>query len=118
MEAALIYLASPHAHPDPEVMKKRVDDVCIAALELMKRGYTVFSPIAHSAKIEEACDERMTHSFWMQQDFDILRKCSALYILTLDGWQQSKGVSAEVEWAHTWGLPITYITPESVGVTE
>lgn len=109
----MIYLASPYSHPDPAQKIERYRAACTVAGRLMKRGKNVFSPIAHSHVIEEHFEDGKIegHTFWLKQDFAILRHCEKLVVLRLDGWQASKGVAAEVEFAGRLGIPVEYIDP-------
>lgn len=110
----MYYLASPYSHPDPAVMQKRFEEVCRVAQTLMRQGHIIFSPIAHSHAIEQVTGEREQHGFWMNQDLAILSKCDGLLVLELDGWDRSRGVTEEVEYALRWNIPVTYVDPERV----
>ncbi|MFK5165356.1 DUF1937 family protein, partial [Propionibacterium freudenreichii] len=44
--------------------------------------------------------------FWAAYDEAILSSCISLIVLPLDGWQESKGVSAEINIARRMGLPV------------
>ena len=109
----LTYLASPYSHPDPIQKVERYRTVCRVAGDLMKRGKTVFSPIAHSHPIEEHFRDKSTegHDFWLRQDFAVLRHCTEMLVLMLEGWERSVGVAAEVEFAGRCGIPVFYIDP-------
>jgi len=106
----LIYLATPYSHPEWEVKKQRFKEASRKAGELMEKGMTVFCPIAHSHPID-------TYSFttpkpgnwWLNQDFAVLERCDELYVYMLDGWDESYGVSQEVNFAQANNIPITYI---------
>jgi hypothetical protein len=50
--------------------------------------------------------------FWSQQDRRLLEACDELWVLTLDGWQQSVGIQAEIAIARELGKPIRYVSPE------
>jgi hypothetical protein len=110
---SLVYLASPYSHPDPRVKEERFRLACAAAGRLMKEGECVFSPIAHSHSIEQHFHDGAIegHDFWLKQDFSILRHCSKLIILALDGWEKSRGVAAEIEFAQGLKIPLEYIEP-------
>lgn len=73
----------------------------------------VFSPIAHSHPIEQHFDEGGVegHDFWLRQDFAVLDRCSKLVVLTLPGWEQSRGVAAEIARAHELGIPLEFMEP-------
>ena len=108
----LVYLACPYSDPDPNVQEERFRQSCYAAANLMKAGFAVFAPIAHSHPIEKiGMFEKPEHDFWMRQDIAILRHCQRLVVLKLGGWANSKGVEQEIELAQRLGIPIDYIEP-------
>ena len=105
------YLASPYTHPDPEIRLKRYEASCKAAAKLMKKGYAIFAPIAHSHPIEAHFDKPEGFDFWMAQDLPILQGADRLIVLTLPGWKKSKGVAREIQEAEEIGMPIEYVKP-------
>jgi hypothetical protein len=107
------YLASPYSHPDPEVKADRFVEACRVAGELMKAGRLIFSPIAHSHPIEQYFVDGKAegHVFWLEQDFALLRHAAKLLVLRLPGWEQSKGVKAEIDAAEAIGIPVHYLDP-------
>ena len=110
----LTYLASPFSHPDPTVREHRFHEACRIAGKLMKlEGKRVFSPIAHSFSVEQHFSDGQLEGmeFWLNQDFAVLRHCAELLVLQLDGWERSKGIAAEVEFAAKCGIPVFYIEP-------
>lgn len=107
----LTYLASPYNHPDPVVMEERRAAACRKAGELIEAGVPVISPIAHNVAVirEVGCDTGWDR--WQVQDMAILQACSRIAVLCLPGWEQSKGVAAEIAEATKIGLPIEYLVP-------
>lgn len=104
----LIYLASPYSHPDPAVRELRYEHACAATAGLMRRGLHVYSPIVHShplVKYELPTD----WEYWQAHDIAMLHRCQELYVLTLDGWMESKGVRAEIAEASLLELPTVYL---------
>ncbi len=91
----LTYLAVPYSHPDPEVRKFRFDCVNKAAGKMMNEGLLVFSPISHSHPIAEVYDLPTTWEYWERFCRAYMSHCSSMVVLTLPGWQQSVGVTAE-----------------------
>jgi hypothetical protein len=79
----------------------------------MKLGMVVFSPISHSHPIAIAnpsmpqCD----FDYWMKFDEAFLCCSERLLVLMLDGWEESKGVAAEIAIAKEMGIPIEYLGP-------
>lgn len=108
---SLVYLASPYSHADPEVKRQRYEAACKAAGKLMASGVCVFSPIAHSHAIEQFFGKLEGHDFWLKQDFAVLRHCSELMVLRLDGWDRSFGVGEEIKLATQLHIPVLYVDP-------
>lgn len=108
----MIYLASPYSHSDPSVRDARFHAVCQAAAELMRSGQHVFSPIAHSHPI--AMHGLPTDwSYWEVYARWHLERCDEVLVLTLDGWQESVGIAAEVRIAAELDKPVRYLSPEA-----
>jgi hypothetical protein len=107
----LIYLAQPYSHPDERVRALRTELGFVMTARLMNSGYTVFSPIVHTHLLESRLRRELAedHDFWMKQDIAILRHCAELVVLTLPGWEESKGVAEEIAVAQACGIPITYM---------
>jgi hypothetical protein len=110
MSKHFIYMASPYSHKNIDVMRVRYLKACHAAAELMGLGFTVFAPIAHSHPIAGYLDAalRTDFDFWMLQDLPILRSASELVVVTLEGWEESRGVTREIELAKELGLPTRF----------
>lgn len=115
----LIYLASPYSpvgnfsEDTKRAMKEyRFHDVCEVAARLMEQGHEIFCPIAHSHPIEvHGMDDIKDGDFWLKQDFAILIHCDELWVLKLNGWNTSHGISEEVKFAKWHGIPVKYIEP-------
>ena len=105
----MIYLASPYSHPDPAVMQRRFEDVRAVTAALLRRGEIVYSPIVHGHAIATAHELPTDHDFWLRHCFAMLERADNLHVLMLDGWKESKGVQAEIDWwkahrARPWSL--------------
>lgn len=106
----MIYLSSPYSHPSPAVREQRFEAACKATAALLKAGKLVFSPIVHSHHLERfGCPN--THEFWMPIDEAYLKLCRSVYVLTIDGWQDSRGVLAELDMAHRFDKIVHYMKP-------
>lgn len=105
----LIYLASPYSHQSQGVMQDRFERVCRVAARLMGEGVHLYSPIAHTHPIAVQGSLPRGWEFWEQYDRKLLAACQELWIVTLDGWKESKGVAAELKIAAEMGLPVKYI---------
>lgn len=107
--SSLIYLASPYTHEDPAIVDSRVEEVYRKVSDLMKLGYTVFSPIAHCHDMAKSCDLPTDWEFWNEYDKTIISRCDELWVLKLPGWQNSHGVKAEIQIAMELGKQIRYL---------
>lgn len=110
----MIYLASPYTHPEQSVREDRFNLVCRAASILMRRGEYVYSPIGATHPMSVNCLLPLTWDYWEQYDRWFIERCDYLVVLMIDGWQQSKGVTAELKIARELGKPIGYVTMEKL----
>jgi hypothetical protein len=113
----IVYLASPYTHKDAAVREWRAVAACKAAAALMRQGLVVFSPVAHSHHVAKfggvaPCDL----DFWMHQDLPMVGKCSAIIVLDLPGWQDSKGVNRECLNATANGMGAWHLDPALVPI--
>lgn len=114
----MIYLACPYSDPDPAVREERFRAVTRAAGHLMGRGALVFSPITHSHPLAVQCGLPLDFEYWRRWDERLLKSCDELYILTLPGWGESRGVANEIRVAREWDIPIYYIAPATYAVSS
>lgn len=77
------------------------------------RGVTMYSPIAHWAEIGKK-KPPVSHEQFLKVDKEILSGCGSLLVLTLPGWESSKGVLEEIETAKRMGIPIYYTSHKDV----
>ncbi len=105
----LTYLASPYSNPDPTVEENRFKITCLVAGLLMNQGLFVFSPIAHCHPIAVSVALPRDYSYWKEYCELTLGQCRELLVLTIDGWETSKGVKGEIEFAEKNNMPIRYV---------
>lgn len=121
-----IYLASPYtplplagytALPEElsELKEERFQLVCKKAAQLMENGHLVFCPIAHSHPIEKyGMDEVHSGEFWLEQDYAVLKCVDEVWVLMLPGYDKSKGIAAEMQFADSMGIPVYYLKPDQL----
>jgi hypothetical protein len=111
MKKPLIYLAVPYSHQDAGVRHSRFEAVNKVAADLMRKGLHIFSPISHTHPIALAGELPLGWEFWEAFDRAYLTHCHKIIVLKLDGWKESKGVTAELKIAEELGLDIEYMEP-------
>jgi len=105
-----IYLASPYSSTVKAVCNDRFQATCKAAAKLMREGYNIFSPIAHSHPVSQHIGNHLDHNFWLEQDLSFLDSwADEMWVLMIDGWEESEGIAAEIKRAEIIGLPVKYI---------
>lgn len=105
----MIYLASPYTHADPWVMEERYLRAARVLSQLLATGLWTYSPIVHCHELAKIASLPKDAKFWQAYDFAMIRVCSKLMILRIDGWEQSRGVAAEKAEAERLGIPVEYI---------
>jgi hypothetical protein len=106
---AYVYLASPYSDPDPDVMERRYIAVREQTASLIGIGLVVFSPIVHCHELAKAHNLLKDFNSWQNYCIGMLKPATELYILKLKGWNTSRGVLAELEYAEHVGIPISYV---------
>ena len=105
-----IYLASPYSHIVEAICNDRFRAACKTAAKLMRNGYNVFSPIAHNHMVAQYIGNHLDHDFWLNQDLSFLDNwADEMWVLMIDGYQESEGIAAEIMHAEKIGLPVKYI---------
>lgn len=120
MKSAMVYVAAPYTHESRTVMNRRANQVARACPDLIELYdvYT-FSPITYSRGVEVTNPDVPTDfEYWEGFDLFMISLCAELWVYRMDGWAHSKGVSHEVRWALDNGIPVRYIDPETLEITD
>jgi len=110
----MLYLASPYSHRNAAIREERFVNVCHAAGLLMRVGYLVFSPIAHTHPIAVRTGLPTDWTFWEQMDSEMVKVCACVAVLCLPGWEESRGCQNEVALAAREGIPTVHIQPKDL----
>jgi len=105
----MIYLATPYSN-DPEKNYELV--LKYVESHMVFTGEVLFSPIIYGHNIATARPAKQINTdyeTWKVFDKEMIRFCSELWVLKLDGWRDSGGVQAEVDYAKQFGKPIKYV---------
>jgi len=109
----VIYVAVPYSHKNDATRNLRFEMVTEFTARLYRAGLNAYSPITHTHPLAKYGLPETT-DFWLGFDFEFLRSCKQLWVLSLAGWEKSEGVSKEIEFAETNALPVfkvDYDTP-------
>ena len=105
----MIYLASPYTSVFKDEEHKRYLETMKIVSELMRNGHHIFSPILHCHPIALSHKLPTDYKFWSEYNLGMIKVCEELWVLQLYGWQDSKGVQAEIKLALELEKPVAYI---------
>lgn len=106
----IIYLASPYSHPNPEVKHERFEEIARIAGTLMGEGQLIFCPITHTHPIQlYSADLPSGWDFWQRFDKEFLDFCKGMIVVMMDGWKESVGVQAEIQYMKMQNKNILYL---------
>ena len=111
MRSELTYLAVPYSHSDRYVRVARWIAANQTAAKLMAVGQYIFSPISHTHPIAEASNGALPvgWDYWEKFDRQYLSFCKKIIVLRIPGWEESKGVQAEIKIGTEMGIPVEYM---------
>ena len=103
----MVYVACPWSHPDPIVRAGRHRYATDYARRLVEDERVVYSPLTHSVPLDPSGDRDW--EYWRQSDLAILALCDELHVLALPGWEESRGVQAEITEAMRLGILVRVV---------
>jgi hypothetical protein len=107
-----LYLASPYTHQHAHIRERRFQQVRYVASQFAREGIPVYSPIVHGHMLDvmiRSGDLSDPHGFWRVQWLPLLHSSAALVVLQIPEWQESRGVSEEIQIARVAGKPVHYL---------
>jgi hypothetical protein len=105
----VVYIASPYSHPDDEVREENYRIVAEVAAKMIAEGRVVISPIAYGHTLLSFVEMPSDWKFWQNFCLSILAKCDKLIVCRMPGWDVSRGVAEEIEFAKENNIPVEYI---------
>lgn len=106
-----LYLASPYTHPDPSIRQLRFEEAERALSWMLKQNIWTYSPIVHCHQMALRNNLPTNYEFWHEYNCAMIRASEGLAILQIEGWELSKGMKAEVDYAEELRLSITKVSP-------
>ncbi len=104
----MIYLAAPYSHPNENIKAERMRRFYEIDANLNKAGYFTVSPL-HKVETCKQGGLADDWNFWSEYSYKLLAICDAMMVITLDGWEQSVGLQAEIEYCNKNKIPVQYI---------
>lgn len=102
-----VYLASPYTHKDEKIMKQRYEDMLFVVNICLQMDLPCYSPIVHwhPASLRHRTNLGRPAEFhhFLVQDLSLVAACYELWAIALDGWEKSKGVAEELDFARDMG---------------
>jgi len=125
----LVYLATPYSwkpkskeigvnkpdtkEKDKQVREERYEKVNKVSAKLLLSGFWVYSPISMTHPIAQYIpEEKDCYDLWIPLDLNLLLKCDLVFVLCIDGWKESDGVTKEINFAKEQGIPVVYINED------
>ena len=106
----MIYLACPYSSKDPAIVAYRVKRASEYVASKLEEREVLISPVVYGHNIVQETSLRSDWDFWSVFCIDILRRCEKLYVLMLEGWEESEGVKGEIELARKLNIQIVYVS--------
>lgn len=110
----MIYLASPYSSPNDATRYARFRCAEEFTALAIKQGHAVFSPIVHCHELARKHDLPKTFDFWAEYDRRILAAATTVWVLTLPGWENSRGVQQEIAWSREMDKWLIYEPPTNL----
>ena len=108
----LVYLAAPYSDDDSDVKEQRIANFCLVDAKLSLDGYYTVSPLLKSLLFRYTSKVPSTWDFWQGYGEELLKPCKKMFVIMLDGWEESEGVQAEINLANKYNVDIEYIDPK------
>lgn len=104
----MIYVAAPYNHKQPEIIAYRIEQVERVLATLNSQGKMAFSPLLMHHCQNKGVNLPSSFEFWNEFCTFLLKGCSEMIVLCLEGWEDSEGVSAEIKFCSQNGIPISF----------
>lgn len=106
---SFIYLASPYSDSSPLVRIIRHAQVEWVVHNVLSEGIVAYSPIVYFHPTATKYDLDLDNSYWNQFNETFIQICSEIWVLMLEGWEESEGVKWELELSRKLHIPERFI---------
>jgi hypothetical protein len=109
----MIFVSVPYSHKDKSVIEFRVKMLSLYCAKLLRNGIWNLTPVTHGTTIFKYTTLPSDFQFWKDISYQMIKVCTEVHVLMLEGWQESEGVQGEIKFAKKYNIPIIYITVKS-----
>lgn len=94
----LTYVASPYSNPVNKIKEMRYVAVTKFMAEGLKQGHLLFGSITYCHQMAQLGQMPTDAAYWQAFNHKWLDRCDNLLIYGIDGWNESLGVTEEVQY--------------------
>lgn len=105
------YLCTPYSS-HPRGQDAAHDEAVAASILCIKAGISVFCPIAHSHEMAKRGGIGGGFETWQEFDKAMIRASRGVIVVEMDGWRESTGIKAEIDYAKRLDKPVLFMPPE------
>lgn len=104
----VIFLAMPYQHSDPKVVEKRIEILHDVIAFLMKSNKIAIAPCLNHSVVKRA-KIQIDPQYWAAYSAAHIPICSRMFVLTMEGWDQSSGIEGEIQLAKKFKIPVEFV---------
>jgi hypothetical protein len=110
----IIFISSPYSHQDDSVRIENFKKVSKFVAELTSQGHVVMSPIVYGHTLLDYKEMPSDWEFWKNFCVTFLEKCEEMIVYKMEGWDRSRGVAEEIEFAKSKNIPIKFVEYQEI----
>jgi hypothetical protein len=116
----MIVVSGPYSHSNPDIKQARVKAIADACVTLFQNGEMSCSPLLAGLSFIEKSEKKMPddYSFWQKFCRAYVEIGHKLYVLDLDGWQESSGVKDEIDCALENSIPVYLVESNTLSIIK
>ena len=103
MDKKVCYIAGPYSNSDRLQIEQNILDAKRAMRDVIGVGMIPLAPTLNSARFDWYMPA-LPVEYWYEATLELLKRCDAIWMF--GDWRNSKGATAEWEWAKANGLRV------------
>lgn len=109
----MIYVASVYSYQaDKRIMQERFE--VVESFVAAYNEFPLLSPIVYTHELAKRYDLPKEYSYWQERDRHFIALSSEVWVLKMEHWEKSVGVTDEIKYAESLGIPVKYFEVEDV----